>query len=404
MKTFIFNICVLLLVCFLSTDELFAQPTIITLSKADTSSNLIVRDSTNATLMKLNADGGFCIFGNTSTGLIPATGAGSRLMWYPQKRAFRVGYVSASRPTIWDDENIGNYSMAMGYNTCASGNNSVALGVSDTASGDNSTAMGAVTLASANYATAMGNITTASGGSSTAMGYHTIASAGSSTAMGIYTTASGFYSTAMGNYTVASSTASTAMGSYVKAEHQGSFFLGDLKYSYDSSSVANEMSMRFAGGYRLFTNAACTAGAYMTGGANAWSYYCDRNKKENFHPIDGEQILTKIRTMPIAEWNYKGTDPNVKYIGPVAQDFYSAFHLGGTDSLGINTLCIDGVNIAAIQALEKRTAELQRANEKIAQLENQLMQQKAEQEKINAILIERIEKLSVSISSPITNK
>jgi septal ring factor EnvC (AmiA/AmiB activator) len=48
----------------------------------------------------------------------------------------------------------------------------------------------------------------------------------------------------------------------------------------------------------------------------------------------------------------------VKYIGPMAQDFYAAFHLGGTDSLGINTMCIDGVNMAGVRALEKRTRSI----------------------------------------------
>ncbi len=121
----------------------------------------------------------------------------------------------------------------------------------------------------------------------------------------------------------------------------------------------------------------------------------------------------KIRTLPITEWNYKGTDASIKYIGPVAQDFYSAFHLGGNDSLGINSLCIDGVNIAAIKALEKRTSEFNAAltdlkaeKEKVALLENQMIQQKvdqaqykASQEKINAILTERIEKLTNLITS-----
>jgi hypothetical protein len=197
------------------------------------------------------------------------------------------------------------------------------------------------------------------------------------------------------------------MGNYVSTNNnQGAFIIGDYSTgtTITNSDTLNRMTMRFAGGYKLFTNSGCTLGAYLPHNATAWTVLCDRNRKENFQEINGEQILTKIRQMPITEWNYKGTDPKVKYIGPVAQDFYAAFHLGGTDSLGISTLCIDGVNIAAIQALEKRTAELQKSNEKIAQLENQLMQQTAEQEKINAILIERIDKLSVSISSPITNK
>ena len=42
----------------------------------------------------------------------------------------------------------------------------------------------------------------------------------------------------------------------------------------------------------------------------------------------------------------------------MAQDFHSAFKLGGTDSLGINTISIDGVNMAAIKALVNRTDKL----------------------------------------------
>jgi hypothetical protein len=40
--------------------------------------------------------------------------------------------------------------------------------------------------------------------------------------------------------------------------------------------------------------------------------------------------------------------------------------LCGIDSLGINTICMDGVNMAAVQALEKRTSELR---EKAAEIE-----------------------------------
>ncbi|SDH49302.1 hypothetical protein SAMN04487996_14014 [Dyadobacter soli] len=46
--------------------------------------------------------------------------------------------------------------------------------------------------------------------------------------------------------------------------------------------------------------------------------------------------------------------------GPMAQDFNAAFGLDGvSNDTTINTVNIDGVNMAAIQALEKRTRELQ---------------------------------------------
>ena len=58
-----------------------------------------------------------------SPGNAPVSGAGTRLMWYPDKAAFRVGRVTA---TQWDKVNVGNYSFASGYNCQASG---VASGV-----------------------------------------------------------------------------------------------------------------------------------------------------------------------------------------------------------------------------------------------------------------------------------
>lgn len=62
----------------------------------------------------------------------------------------------------------------------------------------------------------------------------------------------------------------------------------------------------------------------MRHGMSGWSNYCDRNKKENFRQLDGEQILQKIHDIPVTEWNYKGI-PEIKYVGPMAQDFYAAF-------------------------------------------------------------------------------
>ena len=145
---------------------------------------------------------------------VPDLGAGTRMMFYPGKAAFRAGEVSGNQ---WDNTNVGNYSFATGSNTIASGNYSTALGFLTTASGSISTALGAITIASGNYSTALGNSSTASGDISTAMGVSTTASGAISTAMGQGTTASGPISTAMGYNTIASASFSTAMGSNTTA-------------------------------------------------------------------------------------------------------------------------------------------------------------------------------------------
>jgi len=176
---------------------------------------------------KFQVGNGAVLF-NGTTGSTPVSGAGTRLMWIPSKKAFRAGYVDG---TQWDNSNLGLFSVAMGYNsktsgyastamgagTIASGNRSTAMGADTTASGRYATAMGADTIASMEASTAMGRYTKASGNWATAMGRYTNASGRESTAMGSVTNASGAYATSMGRQTTASGAASTAMGVYTIA-------------------------------------------------------------------------------------------------------------------------------------------------------------------------------------------
>jgi Chaperone of endosialidase/Head domain of trimeric autotransporter adhesin len=112
----------------------------------------------------------------------PLQGPGRRMMWYPDKAAFRVGYVSG---TQWDKDNIGNYSFATGSITTASGIQSTAMGFGTDATGTNSTAMGGNTTASGHSSTAMGASTEAAGASSTAMGTGTISRGYAGTVIGL---------------------------------------------------------------------------------------------------------------------------------------------------------------------------------------------------------------------------
>jgi hypothetical protein len=149
----------------------------------------------------------------SSPGNPPISGTGTRMMWYPDKAAFRVGGVTGTK---WDNANVGKYSIAMGSNTTASGLASTSMGVNSTASGDYSTAMGVALTASGDYSTAMGFSTQALGDYSTSMGYNTTAE-DFSTSMGFETTASGTYSSSLGYATISSGTTSTAMGGSTKA-------------------------------------------------------------------------------------------------------------------------------------------------------------------------------------------
>ncbi len=91
----------------------------------------------------------------------------------------------------------------------------------------------------------------------------------------------------------------------------------------------------------------------------------DRNAKRDIEPVDVEQVLNSVKSIPIATWSYKKDEPGVRHMGPMAQDFHAAFGLGPNERY-IATLDTSGVALAAIQALSRQIEELKA---KIAVLE-----------------------------------
>jgi trimeric autotransporter adhesin len=66
-------------------------------------------------------------------------------------------------------------------------------------------------------------------------------------------------------------------------------------------------------------------------------------------------VLSRIRALPVTTWRYIGEeDRAVRHIGPMAQDWHRAFGFSRDDTT-INMSDFDGVNLAAIQALERRS-------------------------------------------------
>ena len=187
---------------------------------------------------------------------IGSPGPGTRLAWYPLKAAFRAGRLwddptttTVNEDAAWDSANMGQHSVAMGYNTTASGDESMAMGRATTASGYASTAIGKYTTASHKFSTAMGYSTTASGYGSTAMGQETNAIETRATAMGFYTTASGNSSTAMGSSTTASGVVSTAMGTSTTASGNHSTAMGSGTLASGEGSTAMGAGTTASGDY-----------------------------------------------------------------------------------------------------------------------------------------------------------
>ena len=102
----------------------------------------------------------------------------------------------------------------------------------------------------------------------------------------------------------------------------------------------------------------------------------DRNAKEHFAPVNPRDVLAKVAALPISRWNYK-SESDVTHLGPMAQDFYSAFTVG-TDNKHISMVDADGVALAAIQGLNQRLEEaVQEKEARIRALEQTVAELKA---------------------------
>lgn len=139
-----------------------------------------------------------------ATGFAPATpadppvsGSGRRMLWYPDKASFRVGYADGNQ---WDKDNIGDHSFAAGRSSISSATNSIAMGYSNTASGA--------------YSLSLGNSSVASGFGAIAIGAGAIAKGFSATSMGYQSTSSGLASFSLGYNTIAKSDYSMVVGKY----------------------------------------------------------------------------------------------------------------------------------------------------------------------------------------------
>jgi hypothetical protein len=333
----------------------------------------------SASLHMIGNDG-FIAQGTFGTGTALSLGAGTRMMWYPKKAAFRAGYVVG---TQWDDVNIGNYSFSTGISSTAKGIAAVAMGQQCSASDSCAVAMGYATVASGKYSVALGNVTVASGYASVALGRGASASGNAAVSIGYHCSATGSSSTAFGYYSTASGNNSVAMGFRSSTNnYSGSFVFSDNSSNtiFTTSTANNQFMVRASGGTIFYSNTAMTSGVSLAAGGGGWLTLSDRNYKEHFKKPDGEMILKKISEMEITSWNYKSQPATIRHIGPMAQDFYAAFKFGESDTT-ITTTDIDGINMIAIQELAKRTNELKLKADEIKLLKNkvdELSKEKAE--------------------------
>ncbi len=113
----------------------------------------------------------------------------------------------------------------------------------------------------------------------------------------------------------------------------------------------------------------------LTDVTGATGDFSDRNVKANFSAVEGREILERLAKVPISTWNYKAEGASIRHIGPMAQDFRSAFEVGKDDK-HIHSVDANGVALAAIQALyhevDEKDSQIAAQQQQIAALEARL--------------------------------
>jgi hypothetical protein len=193
--------------------------------------------------------------------------------------------------------------------------------------------------------------------------------------MGRYSLVAGHFSEAREDYGI-------ALGRYAHSLHEGAFVWADSSSLSDfESQREDQFRLRATGGARFDVNDSewveirsntdfpddesfkwrlidTSTGAYLSLGGG-WVNASDRDRKTDIRDVDADWVLEQVAALPIQTWRYKVEHDSVRHIGPMAQDFQAAFGYGG-DPRGIMSVDADGVALAAIQALYRMTAELER--------------------------------------------
>jgi hypothetical protein len=324
---------------------------------------------------KVFQNGSFVATGNLGIGVSPMQGKGYRTSWDSYKGAFRSGYADNE----WDDATVGFFSWAGGSNSTAEGLYALAFGDTNFARSTSSIVFGSgnEVKGAAGFAAGAGNRVCDTYG--VAFGNKAISGSpiladgkcdpDTFNIRGLAAVAIGYNVTASQDHTM-------ALGKFASNNgFSGTFIWSDgaAQVSADTfrNTANNEFAARATGGFRFRTNLGGTTGCNLPAGSGVFNCTSSRKTKENFLAADGEDVLSRLRKVPVSTWNYITEGAAVRHIGPMAEDFHSAFGLGENNtSIGVQDLA--GVSIAAVKALDERTAELQRKTAEVEQLRNKV--------------------------------
>uniref|UniRef100_A0A7S3GFU9 Peptidase S74 domain-containing protein n=1 Tax=Palpitomonas bilix TaxID=652834 RepID=A0A7S3GFU9_9EUKA len=140
---------------------------------------------------------------------------------------------------------------------------------------------------------------------------------------------------------------SIALGKGAKA-FAGSFAFGPTPAAAADGSLTNAFVVSAAGGITLMSSGS-GAGVSLASGSGSFSTLSSRSAKTDVKSVDEEEVSRQLHeNVGVYEWKYKDEEEGILHMGPISEDFYSAFHLSNSNRT-ISTVDADGVKIAAIK-------------------------------------------------------
>ena len=225
----------------------------------------------------------------------------------------------------------------------------------------------------------------------------TVSGGANNTASGVSSTvAGGLGNTASGDVSFAAGQLADTNG------HRGAFVWSDSSSSAGVAASADNQFVARAnggvifysnGGVIFYTNSTLTSGVRLAPGGGAWSSLSDRNVKDHLAPVNSQALLAQVAALPITTWNYKTQDVSIRHIGPMAQDFFTAFKVG-EDDRHITEIDEGGVALAAIQGL----------NQKLEQDQQELKQILEQKDEEIQLLKLRLEKLEAAMTATLQSR
>jgi hypothetical protein len=261
-------------------------------------------------------------------------------------------------------DNVGATVAGGSGNTASGFVSAIGGGTVNHATGSDSTVAGGQfnTAAGLNSSVAGGNVNTA-GGPAAAVG-----GGSNNVAPSLGATVPG------GTSNLAAGQTSFAAGNQAKANGNGTFVWADSQSADMNSSGSDQFVARAQGRFFLQSDSTLddqggfintSTGGFLSAGG-AWTNSSDENLKSGVQRIAPRRVLHRVASLPVTSWHYDA-EPGVRHIGPMAQDFHRAFHLG-EDNRHIASVDADGVALAAIKGLNRK---VERLEDQIASLKRQ---------------------------------